>query len=250
MSSTTRDAHLKETLDWALSRMSGAGYPVQSKVSLVVDPALKFMGYAKQVDSAHLIVIAGWALDSEMLGGLVLHELAHIYHIERGSPTHTGGVAERTIEDVVRREGLSEREARSLYDAFSHLQNILVDDIVFSCMKERDHRLAARFFMEWVSDRPTGDPVVDATLVVRNAFAIASLKKRRVLDTLDEMRVRNDRLLSVLGDGWRKDFEDLERFLEQAKPEWGEKELGEALKEYLSKVLGLMSRRKGLEDLK
>ncbi|MEM3267363.1 MAG: DUF5781 family protein [Conexivisphaerales archaeon] len=151
----TKDTYLKQTLDWALDRMAQAGYPVKSKVSLVVDPSLKFMGYAKEVGDSHIIVISSWALDSEMLGGLVLHELAHVYHSEKGSPTHNPAIVDKIIQGFARRVGLSEREVRALVDAFSHLQNIIVDDIVFRCLTEKESRLAAKFFMEWISEQAT-----------------------------------------------------------------------------------------------
>ena len=67
-------------LAWALDRMKSAGYHISAKVSILVDPNLSIMGYARKDGRTHYVVVAGWALDSQMLGGLVLHELSHVYH--------------------------------------------------------------------------------------------------------------------------------------------------------------------------
>ena len=59
---------------------------------------------------------------------------------------------------------------------------MLVDDIVFEVMDEKEHGMVKHFFAEWISDRPSGDPVTDATLLCRNAFAVASLRRRKLAD--------------------------------------------------------------------
>lgn len=81
--------------------MAQAGYPVTARVTLQVDPTLQFMGYAKHEGGQHVIVVAGWALDSEMLGGLLLHELARIYHTERQTPSHQSDLIHEVLNHVV-----------------------------------------------------------------------------------------------------------------------------------------------------
>ncbi|HVP23936.1 MAG TPA: DUF5781 family protein [Conexivisphaerales archaeon] len=244
------DASLSGTLQWAIERMRQAGYPLTAKVDVKVDPDLKIMGYANNEGGTHTIVIAEWALDSEMLGGLILHELAHVYHTERGSPSHRSGAVEDVIREVAEREGLNERESAALLDVFSHLQNIMVDDIVFAAMSGRELKQAQRFFADWVSQRPTGDPVVDAVLLVRNAFAIASLRRRGVADGMEEMEAANSQFISFYGEMGKEQFRRMESFLEDADPDWSEAEFKRALAEYVEMVLDLMKQRKGLQDLR
>ena len=182
MSLARGDRSLQEELDWAIARLAKAGYPVRSKVRLLVDPNLDIMGYANEEDGIQHIVIAEWALQSEMLGGLLFHELAHIYHTERRSPSHKFKVTNAIITEFSQREGLNERETGYLVEGFNHLQNIIVDDIVFAAMEESERRQAQRFFSGWLTEAPSGYALVDAAALARNAFAVASLKRHRLLN--------------------------------------------------------------------
>lgn len=246
----TADKSLQSTLNWALERMRGKGFAITSSVSLAIDPKLAIMGYAKKEGQAHKIVISDWALDSDMLGGLVLHELAHVYFTERGAHSHDSEALERILEEMRERDGLRGKEVEQLVDAYNHLQNILVDDVVFAVMQGKELEVAKRFFAEWVSDRPSGDPVLDASLLCRNAFAIASLRRRHLLEKENEMNYRNSGFLSAMGEFSEREFEWLEGFLESARNEWSESEFAEAMGEYLDRVLSLMRPESKLADLR
>lgn len=250
MSRGATDSSLQSTLDWALGRMREKGFVIKAHVDLSVDPKLAIMGYAKKEGRAQKIVISEWALDSEMLGGLVLHELAHIYFTEMGAWSHDNSLPERVLEEMRDEEGLRAKEAEYLIDAFNHLQNILVDDIVFSVMEERELDAAKRFFVDWVSDRPSGDPVLDAALLCRNAFAVASLKRRDLFEDDSEMRYRNSSFLSSLGGDAEREFEWVESFLETSQPGWTASETEEALESYFERILGLMRASSRLSDLR
>lgn len=244
------DKSLESTLDWAIGRMKGKGYTVRSNVSLSVDSKLAIMGYAKKEGAAHRIVISEWALDSEMLGGLVLHELAHIYFTERGAHSHDGEMLEEVLQRLREKEGLRAKETEYLIDAFNHLQNILVDDVVFAVMEDKELEMTKRFFAEWVSDRPSGDPVLDTALLSRNAFAIASLKRRRLFERENDMYYRNKGFLSAFGLHAEKDFEWIERFLEDSSPNWSEAEFRQMIEAYFDKMLSLMRSSSRLDDLR
>ena len=247
---TTADKSLQSTLTWALGRMKGKGFVITSSVSLSIDPKLAIMGYAKKEGNSHKIVISDWALDSDMLGGLVLHELAHIYFTEKGAHSHDSESLERLLQSMKEQDGLRAKEVENLVDAYNHLQNILVDDVVFTVMEGKELDVARRFFSEWISDRPSGDPVLDASLLCRNAFAIASLKRRHLLQKDDEMNYRNKGFISAMGEFSEKEFDWLEGFLESAKNEWSEREFLAAMEEYLERVMSLMRPEAKLADLR
>ena len=249
-SRSTEDTALTDILDWALGRMSAAGYPVRSNVSLLADPNLSIMGYAKKEGDSQCIVVAGWALDSEMLGGLVLHELAHVYHTERGAPSHDHDLLEDVISEIAERDGLTEREKECLLDSFSHLQNIIVDDIVFETMTKKELALVKTFFSGWISQRSTGDPVADASLLSRNAFAVASLKRRDLFEPDGEMGARNKSLISEMGPHARKAFDELERLLENARGNTTKEQFREFLSTYLEEILYVIRERDDLRDLR
>jgi len=250
MRAASPDRSLQNTLDWAMDRMRQKGYVVKSKVTLNVEPDLAIMGYARKEGEVHKIMISEWALDSEMLGGLVLHELSHVYFSERGAASHDSAALEEVLEDLKDRDGLRVKETELLIDAFNHLQNVLVDDVVFAVMMDKELDMARKFFAEWVSDKPSGDPVTDAALLSRNAFAIASLKRRNLFEKDSEMYYRNQALLSSLGPSVSKEFEWMESFLEGAKSEWGKEKFMEALEDYFDRILSLMRMSSKLDDLR
>jgi hypothetical protein len=230
--------------------MKQKGFVVKSSVTLSVDPELSTMGYAKKEGRSHRIIISEWALDSEMLGGLILHELAHIYFTERGAHSHDGELLEEVLCGLKEHEGLRVKETELLIDAFNHLQNILVDDVVFAVMDERELETAKRFFAEWVSDRPSGDPVLDAALMTRNAFAVASLKRRKLFEQNGDMRFKNRGFISALGQHAEVEYDWLEGFLENSKPDWDRKQFLTSIGEYFERILALMRSSARLDDLR
>jgi len=244
------DESLQGTLAWAKERLRQKGYEVRSPVSLSVDPKLGIMGYARDEGEGHVIVISEWALDSEMLGGLVLHELAHIYFTERGAASHDRMVLDEVLGEMREREGMRAKEVDGLVESFNHLQNILVDDVVFDVLQGREQETARRFFSEWVSEKPTGDSVTDASLMCRNAFAVASLKRRNLFDDAADMRDKNDEFLSMFGENAEADFDWIEGFLERANPAWSELEYRRAVVEYFEAVLALMRSSSKMNDLR
>jgi hypothetical protein len=249
MRAASTDRSLQNTLEWALGRMRQRGYEVKSKVTLNVEPNLAIMGYAKKEGDTHRIMISEWALDSEMLGGLVLHELSHVYFTERGASSHNSNILDEVLEELRERDGLRAKETEYLIDSFNHLQNVLVDDIVFAVMEEKERDMARKFFAEWVSDRPTGDPVTDAGLLCRNAFAVASLKRRGLFEKGSEMYYRNESFVSSLGSKSEQEFEWMEGFLEKAG-EWRADKFREALETYFDRILSLMRSSSKLDDLR
>lgn len=250
MHSGSTDSLLQNTLAWAQERMKQKGYVVTSKVELAVEPNLAIMGYARKEGDVHRIMISEWALDSEMLGGLVLHELSHVYFTERGASSHDSAILEAVLQDLKERDGLRVKETEYLIDAFNHLQNVLVDDVVFAVMEDKEREMAKKFFSEWVTDRPSGDPVTDAGLVSRNAFAVASLKRRNLFDKGGEMYYRNQALLSALGPRSEQEFEWMEQFLEKAQPDVGAPRFKESLEVYFDRMLTLMRSSSKLDDLR
>jgi len=248
------DRSLQEELDWAIARLAKAGYPVRSKVRLLVDPKLDIMGYANEEEGIQHIVIAEWALQSEMLGGLLFHELAHIYHTERRSPSHKFKVTNAIITEFSQREGLNERETGYLVEGFNNLQNIIVDDIVFAAMLESERRQAQRFFSGWLTEAPSGYPLVDASALARNAFAMASLKRHDLLNedepNAKEMAARSRTLVKLLGKSAEEKYDSIEDFLIKADARWDEETFHNKLVAYLDLLVALLRENDQMKDLR
>jgi hypothetical protein len=248
------DRSLQEELDWAVERLAKAGFPVKSKVRLLVDPNLDIMGYASEEGGIQHIVIAEWALQSEMLGGLLFHELAHIYHTERRSPSHKFKVTNAIITEFSQREGLNERETGYLVEGFNDLQNIMVDDIVFAAMEESEKRQAQRFFSGWLTEAPSGYPLVDASALVRNAFAMASMKRHKLLKEEEpssrEMVVRSRMLVNQLGKSVQERYDAVEEFLIEADAGWDEETFHNKLAVFLDMLVALLNEKDQMKDLR
>lgn len=217
MKSENQDKFLDKSLALAVRNMKDAGYELHNKISIEVDSDLQFMGYAKMDESNCSIVVADWALDSDMLNGLILHELAHIYYTEINSPSHQADIINEIMNQIIEHEGLSNLEALSLNEGLNHLQNIIVDDIVFQLMNnKRERKLIQNFFVTWMSDQPTGNALLDASLLARNAFALASLKRRNIFsDVAEQMNNKNKQFLSFYTHADKMKFEAFENFLIQ-----------------------------------
>ncbi len=241
---------LEEKLRKAMGKMLETGYKINSPVKIKVDRKLNIMGYSKKEKDCHLIVVSEWSLESGMVEGLILHELAHIYFMERGAVTHRSEILERILERFSRLEGLRTREREYLIEAYNHLQNIIVDDIVFRVIDERMVDAVRSFFQQWVTDKTTGDPVSDAAILCRNAFAIASLKRRNLIDDNDFVLKVNKRFIEKLGGNAKREFEWIERFLENAKSSENEEEFAGMLESYFERIIGLMRTAPWIEDLK
>jgi hypothetical protein len=248
------DRSLQEELDWAIDRLDKAGYHVRSKVRLLVDPNLDIMGYANEEGGIQHIVIAEWALQSEMLGGLLFHELAHIYHTERRSPSHKFKVTNAIITEFSQREGLNERETGYLVEGFNHLQNVIVDDIVFAVMLESERRQAQRFFSGWLTEQPSGYALVDAAALARNAFAMASLKRHSLLDEdepqVQEMAARSRMLVKQLGKSAQEKYDSIEEFLVKADAAWDDETFHNKLVYFLDLLGALLREKDHMEDLR
>ena len=127
-------------------------------------------------------------------------------------------IINEVMSHVVEQEGLNKLEAKSLNEGFNHLQNIIVDDIVFQLMdNERERKLIQNFFVTWMSDEPTGNNLIDASLLARNAFALASLKRRNFLDESSQlsqlMISKNRQFLSFYKYANKEKYELFEGFL-------------------------------------
>jgi hypothetical protein len=247
------DRSLQEELDWAMDRLAKAGFPIKSKVRLLVDPNLDIMGYANKERGIQHVVIAEWALRSDMLGGLLFHELAHIYHTERRSPSHKPRLTNAMIAEVSEREGLNERETGYLVEGFNHLQNVIVDDIVFAAMQESEKIQAQRFFSGWVTESPSGYRLMDAAALVRNAFALASLKRHGMFDERNpDVKSVSERSLGMAKQlvGAMEKYRAVEEFLVTADPKWDEETFHNKLVFYLDLLVSLLRDDDKLQDLR
>src|SRR5438132_11209217 len=74
----------------AVEMMRKAGYDIGTKVKVVVDPQLPFMGYAMPQRGNFTIVLSGGPVGSGLLEGFLVHESSHVYTLQTNDPSHNG----------------------------------------------------------------------------------------------------------------------------------------------------------------
>jgi len=84
----------------AIEMMRKAGYDIGTKVKVVVDPNLPFMGYTMPQGGNFTIVVSGGAVGSGLLEGLLIHEMSHVYRIQTNHPSHNGQILEEAVDNL------------------------------------------------------------------------------------------------------------------------------------------------------
>src|SRR2546427_7933450 len=79
---------VREARQTAIEMMRKAGYDIGTKVKGVVDAKLRFMGYTMSQGGDFTIVVSGGAVGSELLDGLVDHEMSYVYRKQTNHPSH------------------------------------------------------------------------------------------------------------------------------------------------------------------
>src|SRR5207244_11310801 len=72
----------------AIEMMRKAGYDIGTKVKVVVDPNLPFMGYTMHQGGNFTIVVSGGAVGSGLLEGLLVKEISHVSRIPGKYTSH------------------------------------------------------------------------------------------------------------------------------------------------------------------
>src|SRR5437870_11119979 len=72
----------------AIEMMKKTGFDIGTKVKVVVDPKLPFMGYTMPQGGNFTIVVSGGAVGSGILEGLLVHDMWHVYSIQTNHPSH------------------------------------------------------------------------------------------------------------------------------------------------------------------
>src|SRR5437660_11885373 len=94
------DERVRMARQTAIEMMRKAGYDIGTKVKVVVDPQLPFMGYAMPQGGSFTIVVSGGAVGSGLLEGLLVHEMAHVYRMRTNHPSHNSQILEEAIDNL------------------------------------------------------------------------------------------------------------------------------------------------------
>jgi hypothetical protein len=183
--------NLEELKNRALLLMQSAGFPISEKISVAIDEKLPFMGYTTEKNGKPLIIVSGWAVSSEMLIGLLIHELSHIYRIETHHPSHDFAIHNKVLSLVLGKKKLLSYQQETIHNIINSIQDLYADDIFFKVFKHNTVNLTD-FFLGWIhnpiTDSSEKSMWTNAGFVVSTAFAQANLKRHKVHDTEGKVR--------------------------------------------------------------
>jgi hypothetical protein len=113
----------------ALKMMKDAGFEVSDLLQVLVDRKLSFMGYSTRRDGKDTVVVAGRALKSGMIEGLLVHEMSHVYRTHMYHPSHDHELLRRVERYILSRDDLkSDYQVTVIQEAVNHVQDLYADE--------------------------------------------------------------------------------------------------------------------------
>lgn len=244
------DTIVKKSFDKALQIMEKAGYKIPRNVKVTVDPQLPFMGYTMPTRQGFNIVVAGGAVESGMLEGLLMHEMGHIYRITTNHPSHNAQI----LEEAIQRLGtnLPEYQQKSIHDLLNDIQDLYADDLFFKVLPNSQvisPDQMTEFLQSWVKDAPenSGNPKQDrwtnTSLMTHNARAIAQMMRHHVEDTGGRASEANRAFLDNVAPDIAKEFEYFQTTLLNLREDMTTSDYRKLLAEYLDRFVRTAEKR-------
>jgi len=230
----------------ALEMMKKAGFDIGSKVKVVVDPKLPFMGYTMPQGGNFTIVVSGGAVGSGLLEGLLIHEMSHVYRIQTNHPSHNGQILEDAIDNLGKKTVLRDYQQKIVYDLLNDIQDLYADDISFKVLRSSpimESDQMTRFLQDWVKDEPVKsrdgvmDSWINASIMTHNARAIAQMARHRVEDIGSRAEQANKRFLSQVSPRVAGRFEYFRNLLRNLREDMTAAEYRVLLADYLRQFL-------------
>ncbi len=228
--------------------MRKAGYPIGDNVRVVVGPNLGFMGYTFPKAGRFTIVVSGAAVESGLLGGLLVHEMGHVYRMQTHHPSHSGRAISYAMGLFDGRALDMDYQQKILHDVVNHMEDLYADDISFKVFQKDNlfpPEVAGQFFQGWMTSSPVvsgdarNDRWVNASLMLRNSFALSNMARHGVPDLGDQAQGANERFLSRLPLGMAMMFPYFYKVMMGLREDVTEKEFKGILGDYLEKFVEL-----------
>ncbi|OLB45362.1 hypothetical protein AUH73_05160 [archaeon 13_1_40CM_4_53_4] len=230
----------------AIQMMANAGFKIRDDVKVTVDPQLPFMGYTMPQGQSFTIVVSGGAVASEMLEGLLVHEMSHIYRIQTNHPSHNAEILEQAVQRLGKKRIHSDYQQKIVHDLLNDIQDLYADDIAFQVFRTARAPVLDRvtdFLQGMVTDKSvkSGDRMkdrwVNTSIMVHNARAVAQMARHRVEDTGDKADGANQRFLAQVSPDIAEKFDFFRNLLANLREGVTEDEYRALLAEYLNKFL-------------
>jgi hypothetical protein len=231
--------------------MKKAGFDIGTKVKVVVDPKLPFMGYTMPQGGNFTIVVSGGAVGSGLLEGLLVHEMSHVCRMQTNHLSHNRQILEEAVDNLGKKKVLRDYQQKIVHDLLNDIQDLYADDISFKVLGNTPIFASdqmTRFLQDWVKDEPakTRDPVTDgwvnASTMTHNARAIAQMARHKVEDTGGRAQQANRKFLSQISPRVAGRFEYFRNLLEDLREDMTPAQYKALLADYLGQFLEIAER--------
>jgi hypothetical protein len=171
---------LRRTFLAVEKRLRREGHRLRDGVQVVAVP-ITIMGASRVEGDRRVVLVSQWALRSEMLDGLIAHELSHILRTDEGHPSHDGALMDESLREARLRHRVPKDKVHHLHQVLNHVQDVYADDIA---MEVGVASRAGEFFLGWISgslDGGSSDRWDVASRGVSNSFALGNLERHGLI---------------------------------------------------------------------
>jgi hypothetical protein len=229
----------------ALQAMRDSGYEIKGRIEASVDSKLPFMGYSTQRQGHHIIVVAGAALKSGPIEGLLIHEMCHIYRTEAGHTSHDNQLLNSVGMHVIHENELDkDYQIRIVQQAVNHVQDLYADDLAFQVFGKGGAftpEQAHSFFLEWINDTPldeksSKDRWQNVGTMLNNCFAVSNLARHKIPDIDNQAENAVQKFLTKVDRRMRSEFVYFRNFMTNLTENATREQFEIDLTEYLTKM--------------
>lgn len=151
--------------------------------------AMPIMGASKSLKGRHTLFVSVRAVESNLLDGLVAHELGHMLRTEEDHASHSA-----EVYGLISREVRIPRGAEDAFgNAFNHIQDVYADDLAFPVFRGAEGGRAYNFFAGWVENNTStlgADRWQNLGQAASTGFAIGNLVRHELLRADDPLWAR------------------------------------------------------------
>lgn len=232
----------------ALKMMRDSGFELSGKIEFVVDPDLPFMGYSTRRSGKDVIVVAGMAVKSGPIEGLLIHEMCHIYITNENHPSHNVKLLNQVGLHVIHQNQLTkDYQVKLVQQAVNHVQDLYADDIsfkVFEKSKAFTPEQAFNFFLDWIQDSPSEEKSDEEKwqnigTMLNNCFAISNLIRHKIPDIDNQAENAVQRFLSKVNGRMRSESSYFRNFMTNLTERVTRDQFEKDLTEYLTRIVQL-----------
>ena len=244
----SKNYDIEDSVQKTLCLMRDSGFAISGKVKVVVDADLPFMGYSTQRAEGNVIVVAGRAVESGMIEGLLIHELCHIYRTEQNHPSHNKELLNRVGYHFLHEHELhKDYQVKTIQQAVNHIQDLYADDISFQVFRKSQvftEEQAHAFFFDWINEEAVEGKSIKARwanveTMLNNCFAFSNMTRHKIRDREGKAQKAVETFLSQTDKAISEAFPYFKEFMINLKEDVTEQQFEKDLTEYLKTIVKL-----------